>query len=128
MPANSGITADEIRFLTITDAQISLLAAILESKISFNIVTGHNHNGVNSRLISGGGSSARVIDATFTGAIDGFNATLTTPTDFVPNSVAVHVDGLRQKRGLHFNESGLNQIVFTSAIPAGSTIVIDYAE
>lgn len=128
MPANTGITRDEIRDQTITDAQISLLAAILESKISYNIISGHNHNGVNSRLISGGGGSARVIDSAFTGAINGINATFVTPTSFVPNSVAVHVDGLRLKRGVHFNESGLTNIVFTSAPASGSTIVIDYAE
>ena len=129
MAANRGITADEIRDLTITDAQIALLADILESKIKWDVIAGHNHNGVNSRVVSGGGGgSARIIDSSFTGLINGTNATYTTPTSFIPNSVAVYVDGLRQKRALHFNESAPNQIVFTSPIATGSTLVIDYAE
>lgn len=37
---------------SLTNFNISLNASIQESKLSFNTSTGHNHNGVNSRLVS----------------------------------------------------------------------------
>lgn len=131
MPSNYGISADEMRDFTLTNQQISAIAAILESKIQWDVVNGHNHNGTNSRPVSGGAASPRIFDSTFTGAINGTNATLTLPTNFLANSTAVWMDGIRQKRGVHYNEVGPNQIEFVDPIPvvpSAATIVIDYSE
>ena len=127
MARTTGITADDIRSGTITDAEISPAAALKEAKLLFDIVAGHNHNGVNSRLITGlGGGSPRVIDSSFTGVIDGVNATFTLPNNFLPNSVAVFRGGIRQKRVLHFNEVSPNKITFTSAPPVNTNLIFDF--
>lgn len=129
MPSPAGITGEDIRAETLTDENVSLTAAIQESKLGFNVTTGHHHDGHDSRLVaSGGAPGTEVVDSSFTGAIDGVNDTYTLPSTFVPNSVKVFWRGMRQKRGVHFNEQTPDKIVFTSPPPArvGATLVFDY--
>lgn len=128
MATNRGVTGNEIRDKTLTDLQISDTAAIKELKILFDLVTGHNHNGINSRLIPGGGGGFGDfrVDSTFTGAINGTNAVFTLPTNFVPGTVSVYANGLRNKRTVNFNETSPNQVTFIDPPVAGTVIVIDY--
>jgi hypothetical protein len=126
MSATTGITKNEIRDLTITDAQIALLAAILESKIAFNVSTGHHHDGVDSRLVSGVGPSARVIQSSFTGAVNGINKIYTLPTTYTANSTSLDIDGVRQRRGTDYTETSSTTITTATAPVTGATLIIDY--
>lgn len=126
MSNTTGITRTEIRDNTIENLQISNSAAIQELKIAFDTLTGHNHNGTNSRSVFGGGTSALVIDSSFTGVINGVNTTFTMSSNFMPNTTAVCVNGIRQKRITHFTETAPNLIVLDVAPPTGATLVFDY--
>jgi hypothetical protein len=127
MAANRGVTSHEIRDKTLTDLQISDAAAIDEHKLLFDLINGHHHNGIDSRLVSGGGGSTDFrFDTTFIGLINGVNAVFTLPSNFQAGTVAVFTDGLRNKRTVHFNETAPNQVTFISAPLTGTTIVIDY--
>lgn len=128
MSANTGITGEDIRDQTIKNLQIALDAAIAESKIAYDLINGHNHDGITSRLISGGGGGGDtlVVDAPFIGAVNGVNATYTFTQNFRPNSLAVYRQGIRQKRGIHFNEVAPNQVTFTTPPPTGINLVFDF--
>lgn len=54
-------------------------------------------------------------NATLTGDIDGVNTTFTTDKDFVPNTTQLFWNGQTYKRGLHYEEVGVNTIEFYSA-------------
>lgn len=127
MSSVTGITAEDIRDQTIKNLQIALDAAISELKVAYDIVNGHHHDGIDSRLVVGsGGGDTLVVDAPFTGAINGINTTFTFSQNFRANSVAVYRQGVRQKRGPHFTEVAPNQITFSTAPPMGLTLVFDF--
>jgi hypothetical protein len=123
---DTGLTEDQIRDEVITDDHVSPSAGIQESKLLFNSA-GHAHTGgADGALISGVTVDPIVVDAAFTGDIDGANDTYTMPDNFVADTVAVYRGGIRQKRGVHFTESAPNQIVMAEPPPTGATLVFDY--
>lgn len=56
------------------------------------------------------------------GTVDGSNDTFTTANVFVSLQTAVYVNGVRQDRGVHYNEQNGNEIVF---IHTGTTPGVD---
>lgn len=61
-----------------------------------------------------------------TGLINGFNNTFTTAHDFVAGKTIVYLNGLRQRAGYDYTESGSDQIVFATAPSVSDTLVMDY--
>lgn len=124
----TGLATDQIRDQAIVDVHINNTAAIKESKLSYDVSTGHNHNGINSRAISGGGSGGVdvVIDAVFTGFIDGINDTYTMPSNFKVNTLQVYYQGIRQKRTAHFTELLPNRVRLGFIPKLNSTLIFDY--
>lgn len=60
------------------------------------------------------------------GTIDGSNTVFTTASDFQSGTTALYLNGLRQKLGSSYNETGDAEITFTSAPQASDEIIIDY--
>ena len=67
-----------------------------------------------------------ISNETPSGALDGSNATFTTAFDFDPDSVAVYVNGLFQKRIADFNTSGSRTISLTASPGPGENILVNY--
>jgi hypothetical protein len=61
-----------------------------------------------------------------TGAINGSNATFTTSSPFIPESMQVFVNGLRQHLALHYTLSSGTTIIFTESPQTGDVIEVDY--
>lgn len=74
----------------------------------------------------GVGADASVIGETPSGAINGSNAIFTTAFEFIPESVAVYVNGLNQKRIAEFNTSGTTQITLTESPGVGEIVLVNY--
>lgn len=72
------------------------------------------------------GNGVQVFGETPAGSVNGSNATFTTAFNFVPESVAVSVNGLRQKRVDDYNTSGANTILMSVSPEAGTSILVDY--
>lgn len=73
-----------------------------------------------------GGAASFVFGETPSGTVNGSNATFTTAFSFVPETVEVFVNGLKQKRVTHFNTSGSNTILFSDSPQSGDLILVNY--
>lgn len=67
-----------------------------------------------------------VVGETPSGTINGSNATFTSANDFIPESVAVFVNGLFQQRVTDFNTSGVRTITLAASPTAGEVVRINY--
>lgn len=67
-----------------------------------------------------------VIGETPVGLVNGSNATYTVAFDFDPTSVEVFINGVRQKRVIHFNTSGLVTIIFADSPQTGDLLQVNY--
>ena len=91
-----------------------------------------NYNLVLDYLLQGNGvSGGQVIDAVVTTTVVSTQTRIDLPSAYQPNSTAVYVGGVRQKRGIDFLETGLTtlelQFVLTlSMIADGQNVVVDY--
>lgn len=74
-----------------------------------------------------GGGTPPVIDEAPTGTIDGINATFQALSDFVPGTVDVFVNGLKQKPADEFTTSGLRTVQLVIAPTQGETILLNYS-
>lgn len=73
-----------------------------------------------------GASADFVAGETPAGAVNGSNATFTSAFAFVPESVAVLINGLTQRKVTDFNTSGTNTIIMTDSPQTGDSIRISY--
>lgn len=76
-------------------------------------------------------SGGQVIDAEITTSVAGSQTIISLPSAYQPNSTAVYVGGVRQKRGVDFVESGaselrLQYVLTPSMITEGQNVVVDY--
>ena len=60
------------------------------------------------------------------GSVNGINATFTSSFSFVPSSLEVFLNGLRQKILDDYNTSGTNTILFNVSPTISETILINY--
>lgn len=60
------------------------------------------------------------------GAIDGSNATFITTFEFVPGTVQVYVNGVRQQQPVDFNTSGMQTILLAQSPKTGEIVLVDY--
>ncbi len=65
-------------------------------------------------------------DETPTGLINGSNATYQSLSDFVPESVAVLVNGVTQRRIDDFNTSGVRTVTLNQSPAAGESVKLNY--
>jgi hypothetical protein len=70
--------------------------------------------------------SGYVIGEAAGGAIDGVNKVFSSANAFLASSLAVYLNGLRQRRVDDYNEIGATQFQFLLAPHVGDTISIDY--
>ena len=66
-----------------------------------------------------------VLGITPTGSVDGTNDTFTMPDTYISNTTVVYRNGLRQKEGDDYSESG-STVVFISPPPVGDSLLADY--
>jgi hypothetical protein len=62
------------------------------------------------------------------GLIDGSNATFTTEFSFVPETVETSINGLVLDRGVDFNTSGDQTIIYVSSPEVGDIILVNYVK
>ncbi|MEW6039931.1 MAG: hypothetical protein AB1633_00220 [Elusimicrobiota bacterium] len=55
------------------------------------------------------------IEETLVGVIDGVNKIFTTINNYKSGSTRIFINGLKQKRGIHYTESGPKEITFSEA-------------
>lgn len=95
-------------------------------------VTARQTTGINAEVQAAldalvlGTGAVRVIGETPSGLVNGSNATYTTAFSFIPLSVEVFVNGLRQKLVTHYNTSGTTIITFSDSPQTGDQILINY--
>jgi hypothetical protein len=73
-----------------------------------------------------GGSGVGVVGEVPTGAIDGTNTTFTISKPFVAASLAVYLNGLRQRPTTDFTIADATHFVLTSAPITGDSLLTDY--
>jgi mevalonate pyrophosphate decarboxylase len=82
---------------------------------------------INRAIVQVSGSSANsVIGEIPVGAINGSNATFTSAFVFVPESLKVFLNGVRQKLVSDYTSSGGSAITFLVSPIVGDSILIDY--
>lgn len=62
------------------------------------------------------------------GLINGSNATFTTVLSFVPASIQVFVNGLRQKKIDDYVTTGVNTIILSASPKVGDSIIVSYIQ
>lgn len=80
------------------------------------------YDGTNFQLLT---FPEMILGITPTGSIDGTNDTFTMPDSYISNTTVVYRNGLRQKEGDDYSESG-STVVFTSPPPVGDSLLADY--
>lgn len=70
--------------------------------------------------------TAAVVGETPGGAVNGVNASFTTAFAFVPESVAVFINGVFQKKVDEFTTTGSNTILLTFSPATGERILVNY--
>lgn len=79
-----------------------------------------------------GGTGGTTIQITWgetpTGTIDGVNANYTTALPYAANTLAVFLNGLRQRRAADYNETGAQTFHFLSVPLPGDSLSIDYVQ
>jgi hypothetical protein len=60
------------------------------------------------------------------GLVNGSNATFTSQYNFVPESVEVFINGLKQKPIIHYTTSGTTTIILSDSPQTGDQILINY--
>jgi hypothetical protein len=75
---------------------------------------------------TGGGGGAGVVGEVPSGAIDGSNTTFTISQTFVAASLAVYLNGLRQRLTTDFTILNSTQFALTSAPISGDSLLTDY--
>lgn len=66
------------------------------------------------------------IDETPAGAVNGVNATFTTASDFVPETVQVFLNGIAQQKPEDFNTVGNDTILFSVSPLTGEAVRVNY--
>lgn len=72
------------------------------------------------------GNAAPVTGETPTGIQDGVNEVFTLANRILPGSTAVYRNGLREIRGIGYDETGTSAITFTTAPLPGDVLTVDY--
>ena len=67
-----------------------------------------------------------VIGEVLTGLVNGSNATFTTAFEFVPGTVQVYVNGVRQNQPDDFNTTGMQTVILAQSPTIGERIQADY--
>lgn len=75
---------------------------------------------------TGLGTGLVVYGETPSGAIDGVNATFQSLHDFVPESVAVYLNGVRQRLVDDYQTSGTQTVVLSVSPSVGEKVLFDY--
>ncbi len=72
------------------------------------------------------GSYIRKYNIALQGIINGINATFTSPSPFIPESLVVYRNGLRQKIINDFQTTGTSTVIFNTSPIVGEILTIDY--
>lgn len=74
------------------------------------------------------GSNSRISDETPTGSVNGSNSTFTTAQSYIPGSLQLFINGVKQKRVTHFTETspGTGQFTISDAPLTGDDIMVNY--
>ena len=76
----------------------------------------------------GTGGIQMIWGETPTGVIDGANTVYTSANAYAANSLAVFLNGLRQRRAGDYSETGIQSFTFLNAPLPGDSLSIDYAQ
>lgn len=105
--------------LVVTSVEESLVVASIEEVITTVEIVGVGPQGSSS-------GTSEMQAETPSGVVNGANATFVSTYAFVPESVAVYVNGLLQRKVTDYNTSGSNTILFSSSPLALDAIFITY--
>lgn len=81
-------------------------------------------SGVPIFITGGGGHGETVLGEVPTGAVNGTNKNFTTANDFI--TLAVYINGLRQRVGIDYSVTGVNSFSTSDAMLVGDGIQVDY--
>jgi hypothetical protein len=73
-----------------------------------------------------GGSGAVIIGAALTPTPDGATTLFTLPDTYIANSTGVFLNGIRERRGVHYTEHPPTQVQFSEAPLSTDTLSADY--
>lgn len=72
------------------------------------------------------GDGTQVFNETPGGSLDGVNAVFTTAHTFQSGSTCVYTNGLRERLGVGYAETGSAEITFTDPLLTDDDLIIDY--
>jgi hypothetical protein len=72
------------------------------------------------------GSNSLIFDETPAGTVNGSTVIFTTARPYIPGSLAVYINGVKQKRGVHFTETTSTTFTMGDAPLAGDDVMVDY--
>ncbi len=63
-----------------------------------------------------------------TDQVTGFRTVFSTVENYLPGTLEVHLNGVRQRRGVHFVESGAHELTMAEAPRAGDSLAVQYEQ
>lgn len=73
-------------------------------------------------------ASSRIYNEIPSGTVNGVNSIFTTASNYVSNSTALYLNGVRQLLNTDYSETGVNEITFITAPGVSATLMIDYTK
>lgn len=112
--------------LTTTTQDILVDLTPVTQAIAVNLTTTTQTIEITLGVVESGLSQVEVKNEIPTGAIDGSNAIFTTAFPFVPESIQLFLNGIRQKSGDDFVNTDNQTILFSLSPDLNSFLLIDY--
>lgn len=111
------------------DYWLNLKQNALVSGINIKTVNGQSLLGAGNLTTPGGGAASpgsMVSNEVPGGLKNGVNINFTTANPFVTSSTHLYINGLRQQLGVHYYESGVQQLNIPDSIQSSDILIVDY--
>lgn len=68
------------------------------------------------------------VNEVLVGVVDGVNSSFTTSFNFDPDTTIVFINGVKQRKPIHYNTVGSNTVIFSDSPLAGDLLEINYVK
>lgn len=108
---------------------VSVNPTLAAGELGFELDTGkfkigNGFTAWNSQVYAGGGSI--VVGEVPSGTLNGTNTTFTTSHNYVPGTIEVFRNGLREHLSIGFTEASANTIAFSTAPLSSDDVLVNY--
>jgi hypothetical protein len=119
---NTGSSTINVNSLGLKTIKKNVSEDLSEGDIAIGKICSVIYDGTNFQLLT---FPDLVLGVEPSGSVDGTNATFSMPDSYISNTTIIYRNGLRQKEGDDYSESG-SDVIFTSPPKSGDTLLADY--